>query len=265
MFDALLPHVELQRSHQVVGVGAKHYVVLTDLLLKDHEGLEVGKVVVAREITGIIRAQERYLFEMNTVTVILAFAAFGLLYFVLSHYVRTLSDTQRTLNSVHRQKELYKSRARSDALTGLYNRSHFEAHLRRMIETEQKGALLFLDLDHFKRVNDSFGHDVGDAVLVQFARHLKVSCRASDVSARWGGEEFALMLKDADEKDGCKRAQALLDAIAADRFEHGVHMTTSIGVTTIRPDDTVHTLIKRADTLLYAAKEAGRNRCICDL
>jgi two-component system, cell cycle response regulator len=161
------------------------------------------------------------------------------------------------------------SMALTDALTGLYNRryfdTHFETQIRHAAETGKSLALLMLDLDRFKAINDTHGHNVGDEVLRETARRLADNLRTVDMVARFGGEEFAIVMPDTTPEIALSAAERLRArigstpfAVSSDKAEEIV-VTTSIGlaVASRHPDAT--DLLKRADYALYAAKRAGRN------
>ncbi|XZG70173.1 diguanylate cyclase [Chitinibacteraceae bacterium HSL-7] len=160
--------------------------------------------------------------------------------------------------------------ARTDALTGLLNRRAFleraqqeEARSRR---TGNPLALVMLDIDHFKRVNDEFGHDGGDKALVALARLLTHELRTHDVVGRLGGEEFAMMLPDTDAIAAASIAERVRAAIAARETTlpdgRVLHFTVSQGLAVRHPDENTGDTLKRADDALYQAKRAGRNRVI---
>jgi diguanylate cyclase (GGDEF)-like protein/PAS domain S-box-containing protein len=159
--------------------------------------------------------------------------------------------------------------ARFDSLTGLANRLHFSERLEVAIVRHQRIgkplALLYLDIDHFKTINDTLGHAAGDTVLIEFAQRLSESVRVSDFAARLGGDEFVVLIEDAAgseaaEAVACKLIARMRDLIAVDGRQLAV--TTSIGIAFGR-SATIDTdaLMKLADTALYAAKAAGRNTC----
>jgi diguanylate cyclase (GGDEF)-like protein len=151
--------------------------------------------------------------------------------------------------------------AGSDALTGLPNRRHFEESLERELlramRTEQPVNLLILDIDHFKKINDTYGHQTGDTVLRAVARRLSETVRAEDVVARYGGEEFAIIMPNAATEEAVLLAERLLRAV-----EHvDVPVTVSIGIATyIRHAADASALVEAADQALYESKRAGRNR-----
>jgi diguanylate cyclase (GGDEF)-like protein len=158
--------------------------------------------------------------------------------------------------------------AHHDALTGLANRRWFHAkltaHLQRTGRDRARGALLMLDVDNFKRVNDTHGHDTGDQVLVAVADVLRARMRDADVVARIGGDEFTILLIDADRLDAVTVADDLVRLIGAGSTHPPTDdcvVTASIGVILIPPGETVtaESLIDSADIAMYAAKEAGRD------
>jgi two-component system cell cycle response regulator len=161
----------------------------------------------------------------------------------------------------------------TDELTGLYNRRYFDRHLNVMLgkahEQERDMALMILDIDHFKAVNDNHGHDVGDAVLREFAARLKRNIRGVDLACRFGGEEFVVLMPDTDTSQAEAVAERVRQSMAEKTFEVGtarpLSVTVSVGVS-IRENlvDTPESLIKRADVALYRAKREGRNRVIFD-
>ena len=165
------------------------------------------------------------------------------------------------------QQEMMRQ-ARTDPLTGLLNRRAFrEEILRHTARAEQEGApntLIFLDLDHFKTVNDRLGHEIGDRVLQRTATLLRETFRPSDLIARLGGDEFALWLNGADHMTAAERAETLRTAMPAalDEITGGVppRITLSIGIATRRAhaDEDIDALIRRADEAMYEAKRNGR-------
>ncbi|HEX7155282.1 MAG TPA: EAL domain-containing protein [Thermoanaerobaculia bacterium] len=154
-----------------------------------------------------------------------------------------------------------------DALTGLANRRLFQEHLTLALALAQRRerlvAVLFLDLDHFKLVNDSLGHSVGDALLREVSRRLKGAVREGDTVARVGGDEFTIVLQELHQReDAAVVAQKVLRAIAEpiDASGHRLYVTTSIGITLFPDDgDDAESLLKNADNAMYRAKAEGRN------
>jgi len=162
----------------------------------------------------------------------------------------------------------------TDALTGLHNRRYMESHLKTLVdEAVQRGktlSLMITDIDYFKAVNDTHGHDVGDAVLREFAIRLRRNVRGIDLACRLGGEEFVVVMPDTDLAKAFGVAERLRQQIAHEPFsnpqsEQGLKVTASVGLATLESiDDTPETLLKRADQALYCAKRDGRNRVVSD-
>jgi diguanylate cyclase (GGDEF)-like protein len=179
----------------------------------------------------------------------------------------------RLLDYARRLQELNAELARhatTDSLTGLPNRRAFiEVAEREMVRIRRFGDLatvLMLDIDHFKHVNDTYGHDVGDAVLVEAGRRMEAAIRKTDMLARLGGEEFALLMPKTDMGGAQVVAARLLDHLRGKPIPTPtgeITVTATLGVTAIRADDeTIMSALKRADIALYDGKAAGRNRIV---
>lgn len=158
----------------------------------------------------------------------------------------------------------------TDALTGLNNRHYLDSQLQsltaRSIRRGRPLSLLITDIDHFKAVNDTWGHDAGDEVLREFARRLRSAVRGADVACRYGGEEFIVVMPDTPPSVAAQVAERLREAIATAPFRlqaagKDIAITTSVGLSTLQhPADSAEAMIRRADQALYQAKHAGRNR-----
>jgi diguanylate cyclase (GGDEF)-like protein len=185
-------------------------------------------------------------------------------------YIRTyLNDTAPVLE-VHRLMETLRESTLRDAMTGLNNRRFLEeyvdtltAHVRRK---QTHVAILMLDLDHFKMINDTYGHDAGDSVLKALANVIRTTVRASDIVIRYGGEEFMAVLQDTNSAHALSVAEKIRAAVEAMRISHGgiiLKKTISIGVADFPGDSsTFWQAVKFADVALYQAKDAGRNRVL---
>lgn len=154
--------------------------------------------------------------------------------------------------------------ASTDLLTGVMNRRHFmEEAAREVIRADRYRshfALIFIDIDYFKRINDNYGHAVGDAVLIHFVRVLKRGLREADQLARWGGEEFVILAPEADLEQGYQLADKLCAEVSCSFFPGSGKVTCSMGVAEWRTGESFDALCQRADAALYQAKEFGRNR-----
>ena len=186
------------------------------------------------------------------------------------HLVDELRSQKRKLENaldyLHRTKEELSVReieALTDSLTGIYNRRCFEEHLRRYSIEKQGLALIIVDLDHFKSVNDRFGHAAGDLVLKKVAESIKDSMRHVDLPCRIGGDEFAALIQEASEEDCLVIAKRIYESIGTLDFGRslsGLSVSASIGGGRIRPGETGNEFFERVDReQLYSAKESGRN------
>jgi two-component system cell cycle response regulator len=159
----------------------------------------------------------------------------------------------------------------TDPLTQLNNRRFFDTQIRLHLSRHIKGgpplSLLLLDIDHFKKVNDAYGHDAGDEVLREFARRLGLNVRAIDIPCRLGGEEFVVLMPETGAEDALNIAERVRAQVAAEPFAvsggRTLDVTVSVGVSTSAGlGDSPEALLKRADEGVYEAKSAGRNRVI---
>ena len=175
-----------------------------------------------------------------------------------------LSAGNAITSKVHKLEQL----ALIDTLTQMANRRYIDMELEsRFSELKRYGVpfgILFMDIDHFKRFNDTHGHDAGDRVLKTVARTILNSARPSDLMGRWGGEEFIGILRGIDRAGlqlAAERIRSLIEKSRI-RIDHQMlQVTVSIGATLVREGDAVDDLIKRADSLLYSSKQNGRNCC----
>jgi two-component system cell cycle response regulator len=161
----------------------------------------------------------------------------------------------------------------TDALTGLYNRRYMETHICGLVEQAAARSkpltVLVLDIDYFKSINDTHGHDAGDEVLREFALRIRKSIRGIDLACRYGGEEFVVIMPESDLAVATVVAERLRRRIASEPFliRHGarrIEVTISIGIAGLSGADDAANVIKRADQALYRAKRDGRNRVVPD-
>ncbi|WP_421868397.1 diguanylate cyclase [Motiliproteus sp.] len=161
-------------------------------------------------------------------------------------------------------KKLAERLAVTDHLTGLSNRSKLDQQLQQQISHctryGDNCALVMLDVDHFKQINDQFGHQIGDQVLTELSGIMRQRARETDTVGRWGGEEFLIIMPHTDLDGGMKLAEQLRQVIADYRFSTGQPQSASFGVSAYQPGDTLETMTGRADDALYRAKKSGRNR-----
>jgi len=175
-------------------------------------------------------------------------------------YLVTLTDIT-LLKEKHAQIE---KKAYYDGLTSVYNRHKFDEIVNKEIKNSQRYhrplSMAILDIDKFKIFNDTYGHLIGDEVLIMLAQHVKNSIRDTDVFARWGGEEFVILFREIDALEAKIVSDKIRESIAELEHETAGHISASFGVTEFKSDDTLDTIFKRCDDALYKAKENGRNR-----
>jgi len=204
-------------------------------------------------VGGVPTAVLKSLLLMN---IAVNFSAFG----ILGYFFRVAST---------RAEEQMELLATTDTLTGLFNRRKMRELIDQEViryQRDRKSFLLVItDIDHFKKFNDDYGHDCGDYVLQQVSKLMKESLRQQDVVARWGGEEFLIMLPETELKGGIQAIEKLRETLAATVYQYGQNtfsVTMTFGVTTFDGGCDVDGCIKRADEVLYAGKRGGRNRVV---
>ncbi|MCC6918658.1 MAG: PleD family two-component system response regulator [Alphaproteobacteria bacterium] len=187
---------------------------------------------------------------------------------------KTQIKRKRYSDKLRQNLQMSLEAAITDQLTGLYNRRYMTRHLATQIasahETKKPLSFLIMDIDFFKAVNDTYGHDVGDEILRGFASRLKSNVRGIDLACRYGGEEFVVIMPETDVAFAYAVAERLRQSVADLPFpvnhpNSPLTVTVSIGITSIeKPTDTSDTVLKRADQALYRAKRDGRNRVVAE-
>lgn len=156
--------------------------------------------------------------------------------------------------------------ATKDFLTGINNRGHFFTLAKKLWDRKlldgEEIYVCMIDIDHFKKINDTYGHDIGDKVLQSLSQTVRQSLRTTDVFARWGGEEFMILMPETSLENGKIKANSLKNTIDNSELSSmfDTPITISFGITQTQKDDTIKSLLKRVDVALYMAKEKGRNR-----
>ncbi len=174
---------------------------------------------------------------------------------------RKLTEAHHLLEIKNRELEIMASK---DPLTGLYNRLHLNELMTLELKKSNRYArpfsIVLLDIDHFKQINDTYGHQTGDLVLQHLADLLRRNTREADLLFRFGGEEFLMLCPETDQPKIFQLAEKLRQVTAQEPFPSVTHITASFGHSTYRSGDTIESIIARADMALYSAKEAGRNQ-----
>ncbi|MTW21964.1 transporter substrate-binding domain-containing diguanylate cyclase [Allochromatium palmeri] len=187
--------------------------------------------------------------------------ALGVIGLLLLYRERVRSGYNRRLREANRQLEVLST---TDQLTGVANRRKFaESMAQERVRAERYGSavsLIIADIDHFKTINDSLGHDAGDRVLIKFAQLFVHKSRRCDLVVRWGGEEFLMLCPQTDLESATKLAELLRQRVAESDFGIERSITSSFGVAQYQTSETINALVARADLALYRAKEEGRNR-----
>ncbi|MCD6293327.1 MAG: GGDEF domain-containing protein, partial [Deltaproteobacteria bacterium] len=181
----------------------------------------------------------------------------------------------RQISSLSIELRKVKTKAMTDGLTKAYNRGAFDAYIRKIVDRNTikrtPFSLLMLDIDDFKKINDAYGHQIGDRVLVALVKKCTEFIRDEDFLARYGGEEFVIVLPGASLRNALKKAQRLRKAIAGTHYttdkekgKKGLSITVSIGASSFCKNDSVSTVIDRSDQALYQAKRTGKNRVVSE-
>ena len=229
--------------------------------LRDLNGVTLGTIVMIRNVTADEVAQ-RYLILRVVLILVIVWVVVMLL------ARRVINQVYDRLHATQREREEYKARARRDLLTGLFNHVSILHRLSTAIgRCKKEGvplAVLMFDIDHFKKINDTYGHPAGDEVLRRVARVLQHSVRPEDSVGRYGGEEFTIVLPGMDEDEAFKVAERIRCEVEQLALEFGgsvVQVTVSGGLALASGnDDTPEFLVATADRAMYAAKNGGRNR-----
>ncbi len=181
------------------------------------------------------------------------------------HKLSRISDGYQAL--MHERNQALHQASTHDPLTGLPNRRLILERLEEFVRERRRFTLTLLDIDHFKLINDHHGHDVGDRVLVAITQTLSATLRDYDLCARWGGEEFLLLLADTDRTEArsiVERLRSRLAAVTLRADDQTISVTVSAGLCQHRPGEPHQTTLKRADQALLKAKRAGRDRSLSD-
>ncbi len=174
------------------------------------------------------------------------------------HKLFTLSK----VTSLNNAKQNLENEVQLDALTGAYRKKYFDKRVEKELADKNACALAVLDIDDFKRVNDIYGHQVGDQVLQEFTTLIQSELHEDDIFARWGGEEFLILLKGDNTDETMERIEVMRRHIDAFSFATIDHLTASFGVAWYQDDDDSSSLLNRADKALYKAKSSGKNKII---
>lgn len=240
-------------------------VIVAAFVVLDHRwGLRAGAAILLAAVviaaTGVVLQEGAGGVSESTLVYLIRVHVFLVVLLALASLATSMRDT---VKEALLRSEVMEQAARTDPLTHLENRRGAESVLRRhMALAERYGssvAVISMDIDHFKMVNDTWGHSKGDEVIAGVARILARSVREPDLVARWGGEEFLILAPEITLEEARQLTERCRKAIANEPIG-GIRITGSFGVTVFRTGESLDALLGRADALLYRAKEAGRDR-----
>ena len=235
-------------------------VIITTLLwgrLSAYLGALTGLIMGALAVVGSSRdaLADAYLNDWRIGP--LVFCVYGLFSWLLGIWVRERDELRETAERVERLRKA----ANTDTLTGIANRRVAERALNLFAAGQRRYAVMMIDIDHFKVINDEHGHDTGDRILQRIADILKSRMRVQDTVARWGGEEFVVVVESVTREEAASIAESLRQMVEQGTSDI-LSTTISVGVAHSNTGQSVDQILKRADEGLYAAKNSGRNKVI---
>lgn len=260
-----IKNIEEEELYENIKIDSKEYVVYEGIQITNYQHKVVGKTILAQDITKDVADLNMYIMSLFIATIFLLILISVMLAMSFNKLFRIIEEKQEELTE---KNKLLEDLSNTDPLTKLKNRRRFaeimEYEINRSKRYKSGICLALVDVDHFKKINDVYGHDVGDLVLMGLATLLQNNTRSSDVVARWGGEEFIILYVES-ELDNCyAKIDRLRELVSEHIFESVGHITISIGISKYIDGENEQDLIKRADNSLYEAKKNGRNQvCKC--
>jgi len=253
-FNKLKEKVDFNKKTQIAEVEDRTYILFNDLSLNDYKGEMVAKILIARDITEKVVENKHSIILANLLNFLILLVCFILIYIIFTKYSNGLKNAHKNIDKLEVEVE-------TDVLTGINNRASLNNFLQKSVTIPNEYAIIFFDIDHFKEINDTYGHDVGDMILKELTIAIKKDIRINDFFARWGGEEFVIVLKTRNLKNVIGITQKIKENICSNIFHRNIKLTCSFGVTMVDRPHKIDEVFKRADELLYEAKKAGRD-CI---
>ncbi|WP_337868572.1 GGDEF domain-containing protein [Meiothermus sp.] len=248
--------VEIESTYWVMAF----IMVLLYIAFDAREGLAYSlSLAVVTLILGLLRLGGEIVMGQHQ-SEFLAFVRSEMRLFAMAGLLYALAMVKDQLAMAHRRVEEMHTLARTDPLTGLPNRLALSEYLEGESHQAHGLYVVLLDLDHFKQINDRYGHNVGDGVLKEAGRRLRSSLRKGDVLGRWGGEEFMIIMRGDSQHDVLAAVERLREDVAFWPFDGVGAVSASFGVAEGHMGDSIHNLLDRADKALYQAKRLGRNR-----
>jgi diguanylate cyclase (GGDEF)-like protein len=282
LLDEQLVIVDCNKAFQkIVGTGPvgrnfNSYLLAEDrnlIIAPPGEGFQELRFTLTGEVQGqnnmvgyLARTKDGYLLfcEQAWITEDQIFEEISMINNQLANMTRELNKKNIALEKANAR---INKLLRSDPLTGIANRLYFQEYYQKMqayaVRHQSPLSLVMADIDHFKMVNDQHGHQVGDLVLVEFAKLLEINCREEDLPVRFGGEEFCVLLAAANAEQAYSQAERMRSQVEAAAIgELQLKITASFGIATLSEGDSLDNLLKRADDALYRAKNSGRNKVL---
>jgi len=252
-FKKIFRQYTINNKIDFVEMKRQKYLIINNLNLKSYDQKTIAKIVIAYNITSFINDNQRSLTRLNTINIMILLFAIIILYIVMQIYNKTIIDNFNTIDRLS-------IKTQTDALTQVYNKDFFHNYLSEFMDLNREGVIIFFDIDHFKKINDTYGHLIGDEVLKRLTSIIKTHLREEDILARWGGEEFVILLHNSDLTKAVLKANQLRQIVANSPFPSDIKLTISMGVEEIEHNEKMEEVLKKADELLYQAKNSGRNR-----
>lgn len=270
--------IDNEKSFAAKCIREKKEICINDIVLNDESHFKIGfsgekwkvqsavyyPLIVENQIIGALTVQS---YKNNSYSN----RAIGMIKALASYIAIALNNSQKSEELRAKTNEL-EVISKTDALTGIYNRRYIRARINKEAETYQSNKEVFsvaiLDIDYFKKVNDIYGHNCGDFILSRLAKLLKKQIRKQDVLARWGGEEFLMVLPNSNEKEAAILCERLRHKIETTNFTYNkksIKLTVTFGVSEYDEESGVDSTINNADRNLYKGKNRGRNCVVCNL
>jgi len=223
--------------------------------------------ITETRLQNLIQIAEKRFVTVQVILAVTALAVMTLLGILFVRFAdtqnKTVIDLKHEIFRRIRVENTLRKQATTDTLTGLLNRRRMtdilQEELSRAKRLDTPFSVVMFDIDHFKQVNDTFGHEIGDNVLKEIAKMVKSRLRELDAFARWGGEEFMILLRGTEMEGALEISTICCEMLSQHPIDQAGHVTASFGVATYSSDETVRELIHRADDALYTAKNKGRN------
>lgn len=262
-FDTIKSKIDLSRTKQIIQKNGSHFLV-SNLDLEDFEGNKVSKILAIKDITPIIEKSQMMLTSIDIISFLVFIIVVLFLYVIMTKFSKEIISHLHTIDTLETRSSYFKTMSDTDELTQIFNKRYFNRFLKQTIKEKKLGCLLFFDIDHFKNINDTYGHDIGDIILKNLCDLIKTHLRDDDIFVRWGGEEFLIFFRHLELETACNKAEYIRKLVESTHLYKQIVITISIGVTKLHLNESLSTFIKRADTLLYEAKNAGRNCIRCE-